>query len=1468
MRIKLTLDRPGTTPVDLQITVDVKATIGDLAEYLVRSEPVPRGAGARPVPAAATLHVLDGPDPGRLDPRTTVGDSGLRSGATVRVEGHGGLRQGSRARTTALVTVVSGPDAGTRIELRGREGLIGRDAACAVRLSDQLVSRQHARVTVGRFAEIADLGSANGIQIAGATVARATLQPGDIVQLGDTEITVTVTQAVQEVPGGTEVGFIRSPQLSPHFDGEEFAAPEPPQRPARARFPILPLVTPPVVGGMMYLVTGSVASVAFVALSPLMAIGQAVESIRSGRSEYKRGLRAFRAETADLVARMAAAVKTETVVRGREHPPLEDCLTAAERRSTLLWSRHPGRPGFGEIRLGVGRLPSRGTVGLPAARGLPADLMAELFAAVAAFRFVDGLPVVVRLGEDGALGLAGERQAVLGAARAVLAQAVVLHSPAELVVAAFVSGESSRVWDWLKWLPHTTSPHSPLPRRHLVSGTVDTAALVSALEDLIRRRTEKDEPVLPAVLIVVESDTVAEHAQLVDIAERGRDVGVYVVWLAEDTLRLPAACRTVVRVHPAAPGSGGPSRGTAVFITAGEKIDPVAVQLLDERGASATARALASLTDIGARLDDDSDLPPSLSLLAVPEQPTSVTPEGVVESWLANRSIVTGPYAPAQPVKKAGSLRAVIGVSASGPHALDLRADGPHALVGGTTGSGKSELLQSWILAMATAHSPERLTFLLMDYKGGSALSHFERLPHTVGLVTDLDDHQAGRALTSLGAELRWREQVLAGHRAKDLVEMEKRGSRDAPPSLVIVIDEFAALIKELPGFVDGMIDVAQRGRSLGVHLILATQRPAGVIHDNLRANTNLRLALRTADVEDSVNVLGSPDAAFFDAARPGRAVSKTGPGRLVRFQTGYAGGWTSQEPEPPDIVVEELRVGPVRRWEAERPEQYRDDQATDLNRLVAAISAAGAKAALPTPRKPWLPALEPVCNLLDLVADPDPDPRRGEALVFGIADRPSRQDRVTVAFEPDRHGNLAVVGTGGSGKSALLRTLAIVAGLAGQNHPCQVYGLDFGARGLSMLEPLPYVDIISGDDRERLTRLLRMLLETIADRARRYPAIDAGTITAYRERARRPREPRILLLLDGMAGFQAEHANNAFAVEALNRIATEGRPFGVHLVLTADRPQTIPSSLAAAMQAKVVLRLADQEAYGHIGLPMNILTAASPPGRGLHDGMEIQVAVLGHGPEPAAQAAEVGKIATAMTSLDVPRIPPIRRLPEMVPLEDLPAEVHGRPVLGVASDTLEPLTFDPAGALLVCGPPQSGRTGTVGTLAAAFHRWRPDARLYHFGDIRSPWAQAPIWSDEALDVESAADVAKNLLEQLAKQNFTHPVGVFVENVADFAGGPADMALAALARHCAAQRHFLVMEGESSTLGGAAAALTAAAKSRQTGLALAPDASASDYVHFRTTFPRGLSRSDFPPGRGLYVAAGKTTVVQVGRTQW
>jgi S-DNA-T family DNA segregation ATPase FtsK/SpoIIIE len=339
----------------------------------------------------------------------------------------------------------------------------------------------------------------------------------------------------------------------------------------------------------------------------------------------------------------------------------------------------------------------------------------------------------------------------------------------------------------------------------------------------------------------------------------------------------------------------------------------------------------------------------------------------------------------------AGSLRCPLGVGAAVSVEVDLVADGPHAVIGGTTGSGKSELLRTWVLALARLHPPDRVQFLLLDFKGGATFHGLDRLPHTAGVLTDLDVRTVRRAVAGIRAELMRRERVLAAAAARSVDEAGGSGLA----RLVLVVDEFAALAEQLPECHAVLGDVAARGRSLGVHLILCTQRPAGVVRDALLANAGLRICLRVTSDEDSRAVVGVPDAARLD--RPGRAILATAGSPRMQFQVAEA------DPGLP------ARVAGT--WAPHAGTGHSGARGGDGPGTEPTIAA----------HRPWLPELPTRIDLAELPP--------GDGLVFGLADRPDLQARLPAAWTPDRDGALLVLGAPRSGRSA---ALAAVSGAAG----------------------------------------------------------------------------------------------------------------------------------------------------------------------------------------------------------------------------------------------------------------------------------------------------------------------------------------------------------------------------------------------------------------------------------------------------
>ncbi len=738
-----------------------------------------------------------------------------------------------RGRSVAVLRVLSGPDVGREFSLPAGNSTIGTALTSDVMLTDPGVVDVHATLSVGESIEVANLAGPSGVLIGGQPVQRGPVGATDELRMANTTLAVLpIARAYSADGDSAAIEFNRSPRVVARFPSRVFPAPAPPGRPEPVRLPVISMLLPLVLGLAMFAVTRSLAGVVFIALSPLLMIGMYLDNRFENKKKTDDAVRRFSASLQQLADDVTAAQRVEAAVRLSEAPALSEVADAIHRLGPLLWTHRPEHPEFLALRLGLGDAPSRCRIELPT--GAEADpryatQLAELCEELADVREV---PIIADLRECGSLGVCGPRGLVDGVARGLMMQLIGLHSPAELVIAAFSSPQSRASWEWLEWLPHAGSVHSPLAGTHLTASRNGGVALLSRLEDLVKRRDAlltnttgqgfgalPDEPaggrndthaaVLPAVVVLVENTAPIDRARLTRLAESGGRVGVHVLWVATEVSALPAACRTFVLVDNASGGS------TVGEIRRGRHTFPVACESIDVAAAKQIAMLLAPVVDVGAAVEDETDLPQTVSYLSIAGAELATDPAAVSRAWMANNSVAA--RRTAQASDRPNTLRALVGSTGSDDFYLDLREQGPHALVGGTTGSGKSEFLQSWVLGMATAHSPDRVTFLLVDYKGGAAFADCVALPHTVGLVTDLSPHLVRRALTSLRAELRRREMLLNIKHAKDLASLEQSGDPETPPSLVIVVDEFAALAAEVPEFVDGVIDVAARGRSLGL---------------------------------------------------------------------------------------------------------------------------------------------------------------------------------------------------------------------------------------------------------------------------------------------------------------------------------------------------------------------------------------------------------------------------------------------------------------------------------------------------------------------------------------------------------------------------------------------------------------------------------------------------------------------------
>ncbi|MFI7698226.1 FtsK/SpoIIIE domain-containing protein [Nonomuraea sp. NPDC049480] len=987
-----------------------------------------------------------------LDPRARAA-SVLRDGDKVTLDSR-------LARATVIeepggvaeVRVVGGPAAGAVHRLGLGTHIIGSDTMCAIAVADPAIAPEAATVRVtpdaitvertwrepgesprlklkGRWAEeVAELSA----RAAEREAAEFAADYGEVPELDGRPLTEPVEWADQAVltcgssvfvltsiepkdahlaprsEGG--VAYNRPPRLRRPEPERTFVRPKEPTRNEGLRLQLLAALLPAALGLTLAIALKQPYYLLVALMTPIIMIGQWWSDRRHGKKQHKKAIKEHKERLQAYDEAVERARVADEAARRADAPDPAQVLLTATGPRRRLWERRIHDSDALRLRVGLADLPAN--LELSEEQGGPIDPP-----------ICRSVPVALPMRRLGVAGVTGPRAAATGLAGWLIAQAATLHSPRDLaivVVSAHPDGESR--WGWMRWLPHC-APRAGEECVALFGTDPDSAARrVSELAALIDERQNTKIPELgkiptgwddlggaekPSfssydvrphdVLVILDGAQVLRGLpSMPQVLRQGPRSGVYTLAIDDDQRLLPEECQTV-----AACGGDGlvRLRGGGLDV-----IGPVLGDFVSHAWCDRLARALAPIRDV-SRDDPAGNLPDAARLLDLMRLPNPSGKE-LAARW-----------------GERGSTTALIGVGPEGPFSVDLKLDGPHGLIAGTTGAGKSELLQTLICALAVANRPDQLTFVLIDYKGGAAFKECVRLPHTVGMVSDLDGHLTQRALDSLAAEIRRRERLLLTAGAKDIDDYA--GSVPLP-RLVLIIDEFAALVAELPDFVTGLVDIARRGRSLGVHLILATQRPAGVVTADIQANTSLRIALRVTEPAESSDVIDLPDAAHISKSTPGRCYVRSGVGAATAVQTARVGGRSPAAPAQGalgaaggDVRVVDVTWRSLGKPLPRPPEPEEDSTVTDLKLVADALIEAAHLTGVPVQPSPWLDPL-PTHFILDLPTPASPGP---------TPEGPSNGAPGTTSDPPGSTAGTGFQGTGTA--SAATGTAGSVAGSA-----------------------------------------------------------------------------------------------------------------------------------------------------------------------------------------------------------------------------------------------------------------------------------------------------------------------------------------------------------------------------------------------------------------------------------------------------
>ncbi|MFJ1609812.1 type VII secretion protein EccCa [Streptomyces sp. NPDC088253] len=1002
------------------------------------------------------------------------------------------------------------------------------------------------------------------------------------------------------------------------------------------------------------------------------------------------------------------------------HPSPEQ-LWALVAEGSRVWERRPGDEDFAQVRIGLG--PQSLATPLVSPETGPVEQLEPLTAGamqrfVATHGVLDSLPMAVSLRAFYHVTVSGDPQSVRASARALAGSLASLHSPDDLTIVVAAGREELSHWEWAKWLPHVQ-----------LSDTVDGAGsrrLIGSdsreLEQLLatrltgRPRFHPNATPLPdEPHIVVVLDGLSLPPDSVLAAPEGLQ-GVTVVEVVPDDLSGARGDLSIV-VQPHAlhleSGHGIVYEGTP--------------DALSYESAEALARQLAPLR-VASGGDDDEPLLANLEFTDLLNLGDAASVD-TKRTWRA-RSL-------------AERLRVPIGVGEDGrPVMLDLKEAaqegmGPHGLCVGATGSGKSELLRTLVLGLAVTHSSETLNFVLADFKGGATFAGMAQMPHVAAVITNLADDLTlvDRMGDSIRGELNRRQEMLrdAGNYA-NIHDYEKARAAGAPlqpiPSLVLVIDEFSELLTAKPDFIEMFVQIGRIGRSLGVHLLLASQRLEEGRLRGLETYLSYRIGLRTFSAAESRAALGVPDAYELPNV-PGSGFLKFGTDEMVRFKAAYVSGVYRTGPTRSSLggalpvdrrpVLFTAAQVPVRyvavpQQREETPET--DDALADtvLDVIVRRLEAQG-----PAAHQVWLPPLDSPPSLDGLLpglaavqgrglTQPGYEGAGRLVVPVGLVDKPyeQRRDPLWVDFS-GAAGHMQIVGGPQSGKSTLLRSLIASFALTHTPHEVQFYGLDFGGGGMAAVAGLPHVGgVASRLDPEKVRRTVAEVYGVMTRREEYFRSSGISSIAEFRTKRARGQisvtdQPwgDVFLVIDGWGNFRADYE----AVESVVLdIAARGLGYGIHLVLTASRSMEVRANLKDHLMNRLELRLGDtMDSELDRKVAVNVPTGV--PGRGQAPG---KLHFMGAVPRIDGLTSDTDLAdATAALATEVsrhwqaPGAPEVRLLPREFPAQQLPPGGHS-PRRGVAfaldEDNLEPVfvDFEQDPFFLVFGESESGKSNLL----------------------------------------------------------------------------------------------------------------------------------------------------------------------------
>jgi len=1138
--------------------------------------------------------------------------------------------------------------------------VIGRAEECDIQFASRFVSSRHAEILItGGQLSIMDLSSANGTFVNGARIQRRALKPGDVIYLIGLKIIVgrgflsinnpdgqmlykpaylmpyskqQIVQVEDEeelLEEELEIGysFYRSPRFKRDIEKVEIVIDPPPSKTDLEQTPLMLMMGPSITMGMssvfmamfamqnaMQSGNGMKSAMPTLVMSGSMLTGSILWPVLTRKYDARR--RAERESLrqrkySDYLKEMSQEIAELCAYQGQilneNHVTVDNCVTRIKLRQRNLWERTHHQNDFARVRLGIGQLPLQAAIQFPKKRFSLEDdnLQDELFRLAQAPKVLDNVPITLSLIDDWISGCIGNRSSVIDMVKGMIWQMVSLHSYDELKL-VFIYDKSERdEWEFVKWLPHVWNNEKTM--RFLATTPNEVKELSAYFEKEIARREEMGrgtnlKEISPHYVVVAVNKSLASKAEMLNLVYKHKQyLGISVLHLYDELKNLPLECSMVVEYG-----------GNASKIYDKDDISGKYIAFQPDFYLKQDEHDLA-VSLANTKLDSAASayvLPSMLTFLEMFEV-GKIEHLNALTRWKENDPTI--------------SLETEIGVDTTGEKfKLDLheKFHGPHGLIAGMTGSGKSEFIMTFILSLAVNYHPHEVAFILIDYKGGGMAHTFATLPHLAGTITNLDGAAVKRSLISIESELKRRQSIFSetskrvGISNIDIYKYQKlyrEGQVQEPlQHLFIISDEFAELKTQQPEFMEKLVSAARIGRSLGVHLILATQKPSGVVDDQIWSNSKFRICLKVQEKADSMDMIKRPDAA--ELSITGRYYVQVGFNEL--FDLGQS-AWGGAPYLPSDrmqknkddsiTVIDNLgRVTKQIRVNKNQGRTNPPKQIDEINKYLAAIAAEENIRI----KQLWLepiPAMIVVDELKAKYGIGRPVPMQLNP-VIGEIDDPANQRQLVMRFPLSREGNAVIFGSAGNGKTTFVTTL--VYSLITEHSPSEVnlYLLDYGSETLRAFAKAPHVgDVLLSHEIEKTNNLFKLLYREI-ERRKKLFADYGGDYHSY-IRATGQEVPSIVTVIHNYSAFTETHEDKDEAVAYLTR---EGLKYGLYFILTATVSNGVRYRTLQNFKQLFVLQMNDSSEYSTVLGNIDGLAPSPHKGRGVFKtdrGYEFQIA-------------------------------------------------------------------------------------------------------------------------------------------------------------------------------------------------------------------------------------------------------------------